>query len=362
MALEDALVLAECLAELAPIPRALGAFEPRRRPRTDWVRAQTHRRDRARKLPPTARNLVLRTAWPRIFRANYAPLLAVPKRAQPLAPGRCSSAFPAAPGFLRHSTTASDDCGRNAPPRRIALEPLPVATPQMAAVLNHPAYDASFVKQRAPCCAAAHARLGRHAGVPPRRTRGIRCIGTTSPRESSRSDELAIASRQREQRNSREQVPSFDDTGTLAAGAPASTEARAPPPWSAEAPPCESDARLESLSDTRSGTKSAFRVNPEPNDREMTGDRSWPTSEVVGRAWRRMPRCRQSSESSPPPSLTCWKPTRKPSTSTTKTHARNATPTFSWRTTSGRPPPSCSDRVRRWPVTGTCRSPGTTRP
>ena len=77
MALEDALVLAKCLAEVAPIPRALAAFESRRRPRTDWVRAQTHRRDRTRKLPPTVRNLVLRTAGPRIFRANYAPLLAV---------------------------------------------------------------------------------------------------------------------------------------------------------------------------------------------------------------------------------------------------------------------------------------------
>jgi FAD-dependent urate hydroxylase len=78
MALEDALALAECLAEVAPIPRALAAFESRRRPRTDWVRAQTHRRDRTRKLPPAARNLILRTIGPRIFRSNYAPLLAEP--------------------------------------------------------------------------------------------------------------------------------------------------------------------------------------------------------------------------------------------------------------------------------------------
>ena len=63
---------------VAPIPRALTAFESRRRPRTDWVCAQTHRRDRTRKLPPTARKLILRTIGPRIFRANYAPLLAVP--------------------------------------------------------------------------------------------------------------------------------------------------------------------------------------------------------------------------------------------------------------------------------------------
>jgi glycine/D-amino acid oxidase-like deaminating enzyme len=38
--------------------------------------AQTHRRDRTRKLSPAARNLILRNVWPRIFRANYIPLLA----------------------------------------------------------------------------------------------------------------------------------------------------------------------------------------------------------------------------------------------------------------------------------------------
>ncbi len=78
MALEDALVLAECLTEIAPIPAALAAFESRRRPRTEWVREQTHRRERTRRLPAAVRNLVLRTAGPRIFRANYGPLLAAP--------------------------------------------------------------------------------------------------------------------------------------------------------------------------------------------------------------------------------------------------------------------------------------------
>jgi 2-polyprenyl-6-methoxyphenol hydroxylase-like FAD-dependent oxidoreductase len=78
LALEDALVLAECLAAIAPVPRALSAFEARRRPRTDWVRAQTHRRDRTRRLPAAVRSAVLRTAGPRIFRANYAPLRAAP--------------------------------------------------------------------------------------------------------------------------------------------------------------------------------------------------------------------------------------------------------------------------------------------
>ena len=49
MALEDALVLAHCPTPES-IPAALAAFEAHRRPRTNWVRAQTHRRDRVRNL------------------------------------------------------------------------------------------------------------------------------------------------------------------------------------------------------------------------------------------------------------------------------------------------------------------------
>jgi 2-polyprenyl-6-methoxyphenol hydroxylase-like FAD-dependent oxidoreductase len=75
MALEDALVLAECLRRLDTIPAALTAFEAQRRPRTDWVRAQTHRRDRTRYLPTVVRNTVLRAFGRRIFRSNYRPLL-----------------------------------------------------------------------------------------------------------------------------------------------------------------------------------------------------------------------------------------------------------------------------------------------
>jgi FAD-dependent urate hydroxylase len=74
MALEDALVLAECLRRVETIPAALSAFETRRRPRTDWVRAQTHRRDRTRYLPAIVRNIVLRTNGRRIFRSSYQPL------------------------------------------------------------------------------------------------------------------------------------------------------------------------------------------------------------------------------------------------------------------------------------------------
>jgi FAD-dependent urate hydroxylase len=75
MALEDALVLAECLQRSDVVPTALSAFEARRRPRTDWVRAQTHRRDRTRYLPTAIRNAVLRAVGQRMFRSNYRPLL-----------------------------------------------------------------------------------------------------------------------------------------------------------------------------------------------------------------------------------------------------------------------------------------------
>jgi FAD-dependent urate hydroxylase len=78
MALEDALVLTDCLHRIPAIPDAIAAFEARRRPRTDWVRAQTHRRDHTRYLPPTIRDNVLRFLGRRIFHANYRPLLDEP--------------------------------------------------------------------------------------------------------------------------------------------------------------------------------------------------------------------------------------------------------------------------------------------
>jgi FAD-dependent urate hydroxylase len=78
MALEDALVLTDCLRKIPAIPDAIAAFEARRRPRTDWVRAQTHRRDHTRYLPPTIRDNVLRFLGRRIFHAHYRPLLHQP--------------------------------------------------------------------------------------------------------------------------------------------------------------------------------------------------------------------------------------------------------------------------------------------
>jgi FAD-dependent urate hydroxylase len=78
MALEDALVLADCLRRIPAIPDAIATFQARRRPRTEWVRAQTHRRDHTRYLPPTIRDNVLRLLGRRIFHANYRPLLDKP--------------------------------------------------------------------------------------------------------------------------------------------------------------------------------------------------------------------------------------------------------------------------------------------
>jgi 2-polyprenyl-6-methoxyphenol hydroxylase-like FAD-dependent oxidoreductase len=78
MALEDGLVLAECLAAESGIPRALARFQARRRPRTQWVMAQTHRRDRTRNLPPVLRNVVVRKWGRKIFQKNYRPLLQLP--------------------------------------------------------------------------------------------------------------------------------------------------------------------------------------------------------------------------------------------------------------------------------------------
>ena len=78
MALEDGLVLAEFVASGGDIAQTVTRFQARRRPRTQWVLAQTHRRDRTRNLPPALRNLVLRRWGRNIFHANYRPLLDLP--------------------------------------------------------------------------------------------------------------------------------------------------------------------------------------------------------------------------------------------------------------------------------------------
>jgi FAD-dependent urate hydroxylase len=74
LAFEDALVLAGCLGDATTVTNAVAAFVARRNRRTGWVRAQTHRRDRTRNLPPVLRDLTLRAFGRRIFRSNHRPL------------------------------------------------------------------------------------------------------------------------------------------------------------------------------------------------------------------------------------------------------------------------------------------------
>jgi FAD-dependent urate hydroxylase len=76
LAFEDALELAACLRDFGSVGAALADLAARRTPRTSWVRARTHRRDRTRGLPPAVRNLVLRNLGGKIFRTDYGPLLA----------------------------------------------------------------------------------------------------------------------------------------------------------------------------------------------------------------------------------------------------------------------------------------------
>ncbi|MEV4499291.1 FAD-dependent monooxygenase [Micromonospora arborensis] len=78
MALEDAVVLASSLATADSVADALRGFEARRRPRTDWVLSQTHRRDKATGAPPVLRDLVMRHLGEQMFRSNYGPLFAQP--------------------------------------------------------------------------------------------------------------------------------------------------------------------------------------------------------------------------------------------------------------------------------------------
>ncbi|MEO8718131.1 MAG: FAD-dependent monooxygenase [Burkholderiales bacterium] len=75
MALEDALVLCELVASGRDAANVIAEFTRRRSPRVRWVREQARRRDRMRSLPGTIRNLILRVAGERIYRANYEPLL-----------------------------------------------------------------------------------------------------------------------------------------------------------------------------------------------------------------------------------------------------------------------------------------------
>jgi 2-polyprenyl-6-methoxyphenol hydroxylase-like FAD-dependent oxidoreductase len=79
LAIEDALVLAECLAAAGgDHALAIGAFVERRMARVMAVQRMTRRRDRLRYLHPWLRRAVMGIAGPATFRAHYHPLLAPP--------------------------------------------------------------------------------------------------------------------------------------------------------------------------------------------------------------------------------------------------------------------------------------------
>jgi 2-polyprenyl-6-methoxyphenol hydroxylase-like FAD-dependent oxidoreductase len=78
MAMEDALVLSECLRSAATVENALEAFVARRRPRTDWVQEQSRAALAAWLLPPAARDAALRARGDEIMHARYAPLRQAP--------------------------------------------------------------------------------------------------------------------------------------------------------------------------------------------------------------------------------------------------------------------------------------------
>jgi 2-polyprenyl-6-methoxyphenol hydroxylase-like FAD-dependent oxidoreductase len=78
MAIEDAVVLAELLQSCESLEAALDAYVRRRRPRVDWVQAQSEALGRSALLPATMRDSVLRRDGAQQFRDRYAPLLSAP--------------------------------------------------------------------------------------------------------------------------------------------------------------------------------------------------------------------------------------------------------------------------------------------
>jgi 2-polyprenyl-6-methoxyphenol hydroxylase-like FAD-dependent oxidoreductase len=78
MAMEDALVLADCLCQADSVEHALEAYLRRRRPRADWVQEQSRAAAQAWVLPPAVRNAALRERGDQMFRDRYRPLIPAP--------------------------------------------------------------------------------------------------------------------------------------------------------------------------------------------------------------------------------------------------------------------------------------------
>jgi 2-polyprenyl-6-methoxyphenol hydroxylase-like FAD-dependent oxidoreductase len=78
MAIEDAVVLAELLETSPTADAALDAFSPRRRPRVDWVQAQSDALAQNALAPAAVRDSIIREHGAQAFRDRYAPLLGPP--------------------------------------------------------------------------------------------------------------------------------------------------------------------------------------------------------------------------------------------------------------------------------------------
>lgn len=75
LAIEDAVVLAECVYRGPSLPDALKSYQARRRDRVSWVRAQSHARDKLRGAPNFVRSVILRSVGTKLYRRSYDPLL-----------------------------------------------------------------------------------------------------------------------------------------------------------------------------------------------------------------------------------------------------------------------------------------------
>jgi len=78
LAMEDALVLADLIAQPGETNDVLPELVRRRAARVRWVRRQTHRRDRLRRLPSALRRFVLPRLTEKTYQSNYRPLLTIP--------------------------------------------------------------------------------------------------------------------------------------------------------------------------------------------------------------------------------------------------------------------------------------------
>jgi len=78
MAIEDAAVVAELLETSPTVDAALNAYSPRRRPRVDWVQAQSDAFGWNVLAPAVVRDAAIRERGAQAFRDRYAPLLPAP--------------------------------------------------------------------------------------------------------------------------------------------------------------------------------------------------------------------------------------------------------------------------------------------